>query len=96
MDGKMPSSIASMHAAAVLRRLTQSIDSAIGSRLRQRRLELGLDPTLLSLVTGILPLRSMAIEAGEIRPTASELYDLARALGLRISDLFRDVAVPSG
>src|SRR6185312_11995747 len=70
------------------------IDISVGSRLKQRRQELGLDADVVARDAGIDPAALVGYENGTRRPRGSQLMDLAAVLGVRLSYFFTE-AVPS-
>jgi len=70
--------------------VSQTFESRLGGYIRRFRCELGLDITGLANDISVPLIRLMGIETGAVRPTAEELYDIASALGVTISELFKD------
>jgi transcriptional regulator with XRE-family HTH domain len=66
-------------------------DSAIGKRLRARRLEYGLSQGRLAKTVGISFQQIQKYERGSNRIAASRLYDLARVLKVPIDYFFQDL-----
>jgi transcriptional regulator with XRE-family HTH domain len=66
-------------------------DTAIGTRLRVRRLEIGLSQGRLASVVGITFQQIQKYERGSNRIAASRLYDLARVLKVPIDYFFQDL-----
>jgi len=67
------------------------IDVSIGSRLRQRRLSLGLSQPALAKTLGITFQQIQKYERGSNRIVASRLYRLAQVLRVPIQYFFQDL-----
>lgn len=70
------------------------IDVSIGSRLRQRRLSLGLSQPALAKTLGITFQQIQKYERGSNRIVASRLYRLAQVLRVPIQYFFQGLAEP--
>ena len=66
----------------------QTVDVTIGQRILARRLARGLSRDQLAQGAEIGEQMLGKIETGHARPGAVQLYRLANALGLKMSDLF--------
>jgi transcriptional regulator with XRE-family HTH domain len=64
------------------------VDLHVAGRLRQRRLELGLDPRLLDLVIGASPGTIERVEIGERRIGAGQLFRVGEVLGVDVPYFF--------
>ena len=64
------------------------VDLHVAGRLRQRRLELGLDPRLLDLVIGASPGTIERVEIGERRIGAAQLFRVGEMLGVDVPYFF--------
>jgi transcriptional regulator with XRE-family HTH domain len=64
------------------------VDLHVAGRLRQRRLELGLDPRLLDLVIGASPGTIERVEIGERRIGAAQLFRVGEVLGVDVPYFF--------
>ena len=64
------------------------INTVIGRRIRQRRLELGLSPRELATQIGISEEALTEIENGEHRPEGSLLIEIALALNVTLTHFF--------
>ena len=64
------------------------IDTVIGRRIRQRRLDLGLSPNELAAQIDISEETLTEIENGEHRPEGSLLVEIALALSVTLTHLF--------
>lgn len=64
------------------------VDLQVAERLRQRRLELGLDPRLLDLVIGASPGTIERVEIGDRRIGAGQLFRVGEALGVEVPYFF--------
>jgi len=66
-----------------------AVDVQVGEAIRSLRIERERNARSLAEQIGVPVSRLEAIEAGTIRASASELYDIAKVLGTTISDLLR-------
>ena len=64
------------------------VDLHVAGRLRQRRLELGLDPQLLDLFIGASPGTIERVENGERRIGAAQLFRVGEMLGVDVPYFF--------
>ena len=64
------------------------VDLHVAGRLRQRRMELGLDPRLLDLVIGASPGTIERVEIGERRIGAAQLFRVGEVLGVDVPYFF--------
>lgn len=64
------------------------VDLHVATRLRRRRLELGLDPQLLDLVIGAAAGTIERIEAGDRRIGAAQLFRVSEVLGVEVPYFF--------
>ncbi len=64
------------------------VDLHVAGRLRQRRLELGLDPQLLDLVIGASPGTIERVEIGERRIGAAQLFRVGEVMGVDVPYFF--------
>lgn len=71
-------------------RLQRIRRAALGSRLRQLRAARGLSQEALARRAGIDRSFYSKVETGVMSPTADKLHDIAAALHVHISELFRD------
>ena len=76
---------------------SKRIDRHVGERIRHRRTELGLTQEQLGEALGVSYQQIQKYETGANRISAGRLYEIARRLGVDISDFFdglddRDVA----
>jgi transcriptional regulator with XRE-family HTH domain len=69
----------------------RAIDTAVGKRLRARRLEIGLSQGRLARSVGITFQQIQKYERGSNRVVASRLFDLARVLNVPIDYFFQDL-----
>jgi transcriptional regulator with XRE-family HTH domain len=65
-----------------------SVDRHVGQRLRQLRLERGVDLSALSLALGITPPRLLQMEEGRERVSAGAMRRLSQILRVRPSEFF--------
>ncbi|MEQ8356422.1 MAG: helix-turn-helix transcriptional regulator [Kiloniellaceae bacterium] len=72
------------------------IDTAIGSRLRLRRLAMGFSQETLARALGITFQQIQKYERGSNRIFASRLYHLAQALRVPLAYFFEDIAAKRG
>ena|SRR5271166_1142564 len=68
------------------------IDRHVGSRLRQLRLERGLDPQVLARTLAVTTARLERLEAGKERLSAEMLRKLSRILRAQPSEFFAGLA----
>jgi transcriptional regulator with XRE-family HTH domain len=68
--------------------LSPEIDRLVGTRIHALRRDAGLPLTQLCKRTGLLRRDVADIEAGALRPKASELFTLADALGCGPADFW--------
>lgn len=64
------------------------VDQHVASRLRQRRVEMGLDPQLVDLVIGASPGTIERIETGDRRIGAAQLFRVGEVLGVDVPYFF--------
>lgn len=69
----------------------QSVDQAIGARIRTYRKALGLSQTDLAHVIGVKFQQVQKYESGANRIAASRLWRIADALGISVLRLFEDL-----
>lgn len=72
--------------------LTNRLDVYIGSRILERRVEVGLSPERLAEMIGCSSHEMAEFEAGHRRASAQLLADLAKALGVDIGFFFEGIA----
>ncbi len=72
------------------------IDRHVGSRLRQLRLERGVDPQVLARTLGVTMARLEGLEAGNERLSAELMRKLSRILRARPSEFFAGLAPGGG
>ena len=73
------------------------VDNYVGSRIRTRRVELGLSQTVVADQLGLTFQQVQKYERGYNRVSASRLYDLSKILSVDIAyffEGFRDKAIP--
>ena len=70
------------------------VDSAIGTRLRERRRVLGLSQTTLAARLGVTFQMIQRYEYGRCRISASTLYDLSVILAVPVSYFFEEPGAP--
>lgn len=71
-------------------RLKRIRRAGLGSRLRQLRAARGLSQEALARRAGIDRSFYSRVETGTMSPTVDKLYDIAAALQIHVSELFRD------
>jgi len=71
------------------------VDVHVGGRIHRRRLQLRYDLAKLASEIAMPTGKIAAIEAGEIRPTAPELYAFAQQFGVSVSYFFAGMRVLS-
>jgi len=71
------------------------IDVYVGSRLRERRVSLGMSQTVLADRLGLTFQQVQKYERGANRISASKLIEIARAVGLAPAELLRDLGETS-
>ena len=59
-----------------------------GKRIGKFREEKGMDLEQLGRLSGLVPSYIASIEIGEADPYMTEIYDITKALGIQLSDLF--------
>ena len=69
----------------------QDIDRYVGSRMRERRIMLGLTQQQMAELIGVTYQQAHKYETGINRISAGRLYQIAQALGVDISYFFEDV-----
>ena len=74
----------------------QAVDRHVGTRLRERRIMLGLTQQQMAELIGVTYQQAHKYETGINRISAGRLYQIARALGVEISYFFEDVEPGSG
>ncbi len=94
MEAKMPFTDPLFETEAWLSPGFVTLEIKLGARIHRRRRELGIELTRLSDGTGVPVIRLTGIEAGFVRPSAPEVYDIATALDVTITELFKD-AIPA-
>ena len=72
------------------RRRAKDIDRHIGSRLRERRLMLGLSQQRVGELIGVTSQQLHKYEAGLNRISAGRLYQIAQTLAVEITYMFED------
>ena len=70
------------------RRVAGTVDLHVGTRMRDRREQLGMSQDALARAAGLNSRQLSAYEAGEIRPKPAELCAIATALDVPISFFF--------
>jgi transcriptional regulator with XRE-family HTH domain len=73
---------------------TQSIDSHVGTRIRERRVMLGLTQQQLADLIGVTYQQAHKYERGINRVSAGRLFEIARVLNVSIGFFFEGVAAP--
>lgn len=71
---------------------TNSVDAAVGKRIRQRRTELAMSQEKLAEALGLTFQQVQKYEKGVNRVGASRLFDLARVLAVPLEYFFEDLA----
>ena len=69
----------------------QDIDRYVGSRMRERRIMLGLTQQQMAELIGVTYQQAHKYETGINRISAGRLYQISQALGVEISYFFEDV-----
>lgn len=69
-------------------RSTTKIDTAIGAKVRSRRLEIGMSQERLAELLGITFQQVQKYEKGVNRIAASRLYYIAQALEMPVADFY--------
>ncbi|MGH1484196.1 MAG: helix-turn-helix domain-containing protein [Geminicoccales bacterium] len=82
--------VASASTVPVGRTPTRDIDRHVGSRIRQRRMLLGLTQQEMADLIGVSYQQAHKYEAGVNRISAGRLYHIAQALGVEINYFYRD------
>lgn len=77
-------------------RKPNDVDAHVGSRLRQRRMLLGISQEQLAEMLGLTFQQVQKYERGTNRVSASRLFQLARALDTPITWFFDDMAADRG
>lgn len=72
---------------------TDRLTAAVVSRLRLRREELGLSVNKLAEMAGMTHVAILKLESGERTPMLRTVLKLARALELRLSEVFEDLGL---
>ena len=73
-------------------RATNAVDRHIGSKLRERRLEIGMSQEALADLLGITFQQIQKYEKGANRVAASRLYAISKALDVSVSYFFDGLA----
>src|SRR5205807_5810794 len=74
-------------------RSTAAIDDHVGSRIRERRIMLGLTQQQLAEMIGVTYQQTHKYERGIDRVSAGRLFEIARALSAPITYFYEDVGV---
>jgi len=74
------------------RRANKAVDVHVGSRLRLRRMLLGMSQEKLARTIGLSFQQVQKYECGNNRIGAGRLYDLSRALDVPVSFFYEDIA----
>ncbi len=77
-------------------RSANAVDKRLGSRVRVRRLELGMSQEHLADLLGVTFQQVQKYEKGVNRMAASRLYDVANSLEMSIADFFDDFPPKKG
>ena len=75
-----------------MRRSPHPVDIHVGTRVRQRRIAMGMNLPKLAAALGIAYQQMSKYERGENRISASRLYELSKVLGVPITFFFRGIA----
>lgn len=73
-------------------RATNAVDRHIGTKLRGRRLEIGMSQEKLADLLGITFQQIQKYEKGANRVAASRLYDMSKALDVSVTYFFDGLA----
>jgi transcriptional regulator with XRE-family HTH domain len=73
-----------------------SVDSQVGSRIRLRRMMLGMSQEQLGEAVGVTFQQVQKYERGASRVSAGRLHSLAMALGVPVSYFFEDAGLATG
>lgn len=76
-------------------RAANRVDRFIGTKVRERRLEIGMSQERLAELLGVTFQQVQKYERGVNRIAASRLYDMTRALEVSIAYLFEGLAGPA-
>jgi transcriptional regulator with XRE-family HTH domain len=66
----------------------QDVDRHVGSRMRERRIMLGLTQQQMAALIGVTSQQAHKYEKGTNRVSAGRLYSIAQALGVEVSYFF--------
>src|SRR2546430_1106590 len=75
-------------------RSTATIDDHVGSRIRERRIMLGLTQQQLAEIIGVTYQQAHKYERGINRVSAGRLFQIARALGVPVGTFFEGIEGP--
>jgi transcriptional regulator with XRE-family HTH domain len=75
--------------------MPRSVDVHVGIRIRMRRAVLGMSQQKLAKALGLSFQQVQKYESGSNRVSASQLYDISRALGVPVGYFFDDIG-PAG
>ena len=86
-----PSSARARSHAGPGRSRAQDVDRFVGSKMRERRIMLGLTQQQMAELIGVTYQQAHKYETGINRISAGRLYQIAQALGVDISYFFEDI-----
>jgi transcriptional regulator with XRE-family HTH domain len=86
-----PSSARARSQAGPGRSRAQDVDRYVGSKMRERRIMLGLTQQQMAELIGVTYQQAHKYETGINRISAGRLYQIAQALGVDISYFFEDI-----
>lgn len=72
------------------------VDVHIGQRIKQRRLKVGMSQMNLAVATGVRYQQVQKYETGANRVSASRLWELGNALGVKITYFFDGISPETG
>jgi transcriptional regulator with XRE-family HTH domain len=78
-------------AAAARGRRVQAVDRAVGRRLRERRLELGLTQQQAAELVGMIPQQLQKYETGANRIYVGRLHRIAETFGVEVGHFFEEI-----
>ena len=74
----------------------QDIDRHVGTRMRERRIMLGLTQQQLADLIGVTYQQAHKYETGMNRISGGRLYTIAQALGVEVGFLYEGIGAPPG
>ena len=83
-------------AAAVRRSRPQEVDRYVGTRMRERRIMLGLNQPQMAELIGVTYQQAHKYEKGINRVAAGRLYSIARALGVEVGYFYEGLQLGGG